>query len=219
MTTREERFGQTDIGQEHNFVLPHIKVGAGGSLQFTDSDGESFKTVTGTVVLSCIGRMFWEHAYGEGESGPPACISNDGIVGIGDPGEQCATCHLSQRGDDGREPCQEVRRLLIDTEEMGPVGLTLKPGSIWPWDIYCSKLRGKGERYYSVTTKLSLVKAQNRGGISYAKLAPEEVAVLPDADLDVVLVERERMLPLLVGAHSLQIDAPSNEDDDGYYGT
>lgn len=140
------------------------------------------------------GRLFWGASFAESDGSPPACVSEDKIVGVGKPGGECAKCPLnewgSHRRDDGTptrgKACQERRRLFVMTPwSLLPVHFNIPPTSLKPIQQYFAKLVGLGLPYYSVMSKMRLNKAPNKDGVEYAELSIEMMARLGDDEIKV----------------------------------
>src|SRR4051794_22747688 len=92
----QENLGGQEIGE---FDLPRVKVPAGGGRTWEIPSLGGFDSepiLSGIVVHFKLTR-----AYGptrDTSNSPPACRSENGIVGIGDPGGHCKTCPLAQFG-------------------------------------------------------------------------------------------------------------------------
>lgn len=78
-------------GGVSEFDLPSVKFPSGGALMFevpTIEGSDFVQSIEGIVVGWRDVRVYWEHAYGEGEAGPPDCAS-DNSHGTGNPGGSC----------------------------------------------------------------------------------------------------------------------------------
>ncbi|MDD4986627.1 MAG: hypothetical protein PHQ43_12775 [Dehalococcoidales bacterium] len=153
--------------------LDRIKIPSGGGTTWevpTLSGMEDTKAVTGVVIYFRNQNGYWKEAY-DGQSNPPDCASNDGVVGVGDPGGECALCPLNQYGSDGKgKACKNMRTLFILREaDVLPLVLTLPPTSLKDARKYFLRLASKGVPYYGVVTEITLEKDKNEGGIVYSK--------------------------------------------------
>lgn len=167
------------------FDFDRIKIPAGGGLAFnvTTLEGETAeKSIIGVIVLARDSRAYWKVPLEQsGGSTPPDCQSNDGFVGIGSPGGDCAKCPLAQFGSDtkvvngatvqGRgQACKAIRQLFIlRGDSLLPVVLALPPTSLKAAKQYMLRLAGQGVPYWAVVTKIGLEQAQNAGGIKYSR--------------------------------------------------
>lgn len=201
-------------GIAYGVVLPRLHVGGGGALQLQDDAGETYKELIGIVAVSRISRAFWPSAFGSGEANAaPDCTSADGVVGVGIPGGECESCSLNQWPEGGgRKDCQEMRRLVVLTDDKGAFLLTLKPGSMRAWDRYAARLRATGLRYYAVRTKFGIEVAQNRGGIKFARVAPILAEPLDEKTLAGVLAQYDDWASLLTQQRTVAEDVDTDAD-------
>ena len=177
------------VGGITEFDLDRIRIPAGGGLSFnvTTLEGETAeKTLTGVIVLARDARAYWKKSLDEsGGSAPPDCHSNDGVVGFGEPGGDCAHCPLGQFGSDtktGRgQACKAIRRLFIlRGSSLLPTVLALPPTSLKAIKQYMVRLAGQGIPYWTVVTKIGLESAQNAQGIKYARATFEFAGMLSE---------------------------------------
>ena len=173
-------------------TFERVTVPSGGSIIFEiegddPENPETTKELVGVIVDHHAFRTYWSNPY-SGEKTPPDCYSNDGRVGIGNPGGDCATCPLNQFGTgvNGRgKACKNQRMVYILREgDPFPLQLTLPPTSLKNFNAYFNKLTRKGRKTYGVITKITLKKARNKDNIEYSEvqfavvrdLTPEEKA-------------------------------------------
>ncbi len=172
---------EANVGSNGNltsFDLDRVRIPTGGALQWTvpTLDGEQItKELRGIIVHWRDGRVFYEHAFGDGPAGPPDCVSNDGVQGTGNPGGLCKRCRYAQWESDpkgGRgQACKQVRLLFVCQEKgILPVVLPLPPTSLKNAKGYFLRLAGESIPFYAVETRIDLEQAQNAGGIKYAKV-------------------------------------------------
>src|SRR5438309_2014189 len=87
-------------GGMSEFDLPRIKMPSGESPFYTITDMEgdkAEKTFRAVILLARDARGYWAGSIDETGGGtPPDCHSDDGKVGIGNPGGDCGTCSLNQ---------------------------------------------------------------------------------------------------------------------------
>lgn len=98
---------------------------------------------------------------------------------IGDPGVKCRDCPYSKFGSvknpDGSQgtaqACKELRQvLLLLPGAMLPHLVNIPPTSIRPFSQYQIMLVSAKAPYWGVTTKLTLQRATNEGGINYSRI-------------------------------------------------
>lgn len=169
------------------FDLPRVKIPAAGGLSWTvpTLEGDvSAKTVRGIIVHQRDVRSYWPEKFGESPPGtPPACSSEDGIVGVGTPGGVCAECPLNQWGSAGEgkkgKACRQVKLIfMVREEEFMPMVLVLAPTSIPATKKYFLLLSSRALPYHGVVTEFTLERAQSSGGIAYSKANPQMVRKL-----------------------------------------
>jgi hypothetical protein len=188
-----------------------------------NKDDEPVSTVH-VVVLNhnkARSRSFYEGAYEEGKSKPPACWSNDGEVPDSDVKEpvspSCASCPNAVKGSkitpNGKETtaCSVYKRLAVvplSNLECPPLLLRLAQTSMWDknneenekkgyyaWDQYLDMLRNRGAKHTGyVATK---IRFDSR--MAYPKLVFAASRWLSDEELETVkpLFESAETLALL----------------------
>lgn len=166
---------QENLGGEHisAFELDRVKVPSGGGTTWevpTLEGVEDAKAIEGVVIYFKNQNAYWKEKY-DGQNNPPDCVSNDGMVGIGTPGGDCAVCPLNAFGSEGKgKACKNMRTLFILREgDVLPLVLTLPPTSLKDARKYFLRLASKGIPYYGVITEITLDKDKNENGITYSK--------------------------------------------------
>lgn len=166
-----ENLGNTQLSA---FELDRVKIPSGGATTWeipTLEGAEEKKSIEGVVIFFKDPNGYWKNEY-DGQNNPPDCVSDDGMVGVGKPGGNCAACPLNAFGSDGEKgkACKNMRTLFILREEdILPIVVTLPPTSLREARKYFLRLASKGVPYYSVVTELTLVKEKNNDGIQYSK--------------------------------------------------
>ena len=177
------------------FDLPRIKVPSGGGRTWeipTLTGVEAAPVLDGIVVAFKTTRAYWPEDADSGT--PPACKSNDGIIGEGDPGGACKTCPFAQYGtalDDKGNPApgqacnaKEIWFMLRPGSFL-PVAVALPATSLKPAKAYrVGTLGSAGMRLSSVVTHVTLEQSKNAKGDLYSRavpvvggrLSPEEAA-------------------------------------------
>lgn len=161
-----------------DITFDRVRIPSGGGLAFEvpgeDPDSPDLvKELVGVIVDHHPINVYYAMAYSGGNA-PPDCASDDGKVGYGTPGGDCATCRYNQwsSADDGRgKACQNKRRVYLLREgELFPVLLTLPATSLRNFGDYMAKrVLSRGRRSYDVLTRITLRKATNAGGIAYSQ--------------------------------------------------
>ena len=181
MEVVRENIGVGKIGE---FDLPRIKVPSVGSTNASTVkwvlDGPDGQEYLDHLDVICVAfrdtRAYWPVAYGEGESGPPQCSSRDGLIGIGDPGGECAKCAFAQFGSSTKEgsdgqACGNPRELIVyRAGNMLPEVVQVPPTSTKNAKKFFIGLASRSIPYYSILMRLKIVVDKNKGGIKYAKI-------------------------------------------------
>lgn len=197
------------------FELDRVKVPAGGGTTWevpTLEGTEDAKSITGVVIYFKNQNAYWQEKY-DGQNNPPDCISNDGIIGIGNPGGSCADCALNQFGSDGKgKACKNMRTLFILREgDILPLVLTLPPTSLKDARKYFLRLASKGVPYYGVITEFTLEKDKNENSIVYSKV---KLSMKGRLDADTVRQLKAFQESLKPALDEVKVDADSYFPDD-----
>lgn len=170
------------------------------SIRFTveTEDGEKELTeITGVILEAKTSKAYWAKAYGSGTIGAPDCRSDNGKIGVGNPGGNCLICPWNQYGTapggDGKA-CKENRILFFLMDgDMIPTIITLPPTSIKPWMNFQMSLMKKANPSYGVRTKLTLEKVTNKSGKRYVQVNFQSIGKLGEEDLAAVRSYRRAM--------------------------
>ena len=195
-----------------------VKIPAGGGMAF-EVPGETEevdyeKELVGVIVDHHPVNSYWPESM-SGENNPPDCSSNDGKVGIGDPGGECATCYLNKwgSGKDGKgKACKNMHRVYVLREgEMFPLLLTLPPTSIRNFSGYMAKrIVGKGRRSFAVITRVTLKKVESGSGHSYSQAQFVVVGSLDSDAAEAMQAYSDRMK-----RHTRDVDVATDEYIEG----
>jgi hypothetical protein len=158
--------------------LTRVKVPAGGATSWeveTFRGSESVKALQGVLLRIDTRRAYWPDEYSGGND-EPQCYSDDGIVGQGDPGVNCAECPFNEfesaRNGLGKA-CKETRQLFLLPEDgILPYVITVPPASLANFKAWRMKLLGARMKPTDVECVLTLEKAENAGGIKYSRIVP-----------------------------------------------
>jgi hypothetical protein len=171
--------------------MPRIKWPTGGDTHWTYMTAQgpqSTDYLVGILVYFKEGYDFWSHIYGEEESGPPECSSNDGKIGVGTPGGHCKHCQYHEWGsraliDPKSEGSQakacrhSTRMFLIQHGSTMPTLIVAPPTSVKALRRYNLQLAGTNLFYFGVETHLGLQPKQS-GRFTVAELNPVQGRVL-----------------------------------------
>lgn len=159
-----------------NAFFERIKMPSGDTTLFQipseDPENPEFEKEFSAVILHHHPiRAYFKEKF-TGASIPPDCGSLDGVIGNGNPSGECKNCVFNEfgTGENGSKACKARQRLYLLLEgDLFPVILSLPTGSLRELGRYIMRLISKGIKSNEVVTKFSLVKATNKGGITYAK--------------------------------------------------
>lgn len=169
------------------FDLDRVKVpsGAGSAWEIPTLTGDTdvAKSFDGIIVAWREPRAYWKLSIDDGGGGaPPDCSSEDGVLGVGDPGGACKSCPYAQFGsgkDDRGQACKQMRLLFVVRENsLLPIALFAPPTSIKNIRKYFMRLASENRRYSSVVTNFSLSKDTSGGGVEYSKVEVKVVRML-----------------------------------------
>jgi len=174
--------------------LDRIKVPAGGgttwSIPSLDGDLDS-KYLEGVIAAWKDQRAYWKESFSGGNA-PPDCASDDGIMGMGDPGGVCAKCPHAQFesaiGDDGKtrpgQACKQIRLMaIVQKNDLVPTLIAAPPTSLANMRKYFLRLSSAAVPFYGVITRFSLEKARSQGGIEYSQIIASSQGRLTDQEL------------------------------------
>ena len=187
------------------FDLDRVKVPSGGGTLWeipTLTGLEDSKELTGVIIHWQDVRCYWHDEF-SGTGTPPDCASDDGEVGIGNPGGTCKECPFAQWESSPKEgskaqACKQVRRLFIlRPGELLPMLVSVPPTSIGAIKKFFQRLAAQGTPFYGLVTKLELAKTKNAGGISYSEIVPTPDAVVDAETVRVLEGLRETFRPIL----------------------
>lgn len=194
--------------------LDRVKVPAGGGVAWevpSLKGPESTQVLEGIILFFKDVRAYWKTKGGT--NSPPDCQSNDGVIGIGAPGGDCAVCPLAQFGtatDEKGQPakgqaCKQMRMMLfLRQDDVIPLLISLPPTSLQPARKFFLRLAGNGLPYYAITTQLRLEKAKNTAGTIYSQVSMSMGRQLEKEEVEKVLLVAQAMQQLFAG---MTIDA------------
>jgi len=176
-----ENLGNEDITQ---FDLRKAKVeGKTWIIPGIDQAIET-KELVGIIVVKQTARSYWEKGIEEGsDMTPPDCASEDGEIGVGNPGGACYKCPLSQWGSDqkggkGQACTKRTILYMLQEDDILPLVVSVPPSSLKNFKNYFLGLTSKNIPFFGVKTKLMIDEAKNGNGIKYSIIIPSMVEVL-----------------------------------------
>lgn len=161
--------------------LDRIKVPSGGgqSWEIPSLDGVTAATrIDGVIIHRATRRAYWPWTLEDrpdDDDGRPVCQSNDGIVGVGDPGGPCVECPFNEFGSDIKggpgKACKETRQLFVLTkDDLLPLVVTIPPASLANVKAYFLRLLRAQINPMDVVTGIGLEKAKNGRGTAFSKV-------------------------------------------------
>lgn len=200
VTLTKEQFPALDPNNEHVALMvsnlggeqlsvddfTRIKVPTGGGTKWMVSSAagdEAVATLRGVIVYTTRRRAYWSNPNPSNQA--PDCASSDMLIGLGDPGGECAKCPMNAFGSavNGHgKACKEARLLFLLREgRVLPDVVAVPPGSLKQVRKYLLDISQVGVPYSGAITELSLEKANNQDNIAYARIVPRMAAQLDEA--------------------------------------
>ena len=139
--------------------FPQIKTPTLGNIHWsiptTDGDIDS-KTFSGIIMHIQTERGLFPKPYKPNSI--PFCVSENGIVGVGEPGGECSSCPNRSFGPDGEPPeCAEKKAVyILMKEEVIPMVLRVPPSSFQSLEKHLLKMSRKLKPHYAFETVFSL---------------------------------------------------------------
>lgn len=199
--------------------LARIKVPAGGGTTWevpTIKGTEAVKELVGVALRVDNRRAYWPGAY-EGANDPPQCSSDNGLIGIGDPGGECHACPFNEWGSAGQEgsaakACKEMAQVfLIEPGSILPMVLTIPPGSLKQFRQFRVGLLRAQLKLTDVEVGFALDKAASQKGITFSRVIPRVRGELDGAARNHMKALAELLVPAMDRAARVE---RSDLDDD-----
>jgi len=181
--------GSGSSADEFSLDRIHVPTGGGTNWSIPGLEGEeSSPVVEGIIVAAKDPRSYWKVSYNESGGGsPPDCYSDDGVLGVGNPGGNCAVCPLSEFGSAEKGPgqaCKSMKILfMLRKDDFLPLVVVAPPGSLKSMTKYFLRLASKAKPYYSVITRIALEKTKNSRGTVFSFMVPSMASVLEEEEL------------------------------------
>ena len=199
-----------------------IKIPAGGMTVFelpgeNPDSPETVKEFSAVILHHHPLNAYYTDKY-TGGANPPDCSSFDGVIGIGNPGGECAKCPYNKfgSGENGAKACKNRRRIYLLREgEIFPLILSLPTGSLKDFSRYIMRLLTKGKKSNAVVTKFTLKKATSNSGIAYsqAQFSVDRALTAEEYALISKLTEQVKAFSIRVGYDTESaVDVPANVD-------
>jgi hypothetical protein len=160
------------------FQLDRLKMPVAGGLSFAlptlEGDDAPVATVRGVIIAHKQVRSYWMKSFGSGPSGPPDCISEDCVAGIGNPGGDCGKCPLSKFGTaregQGRgQACQQrMLMFVMRKDNILPLFVNFPPTSMAAAQKFMVRLASSQVHFAGVEVEIGLHKDRNADGIDFS---------------------------------------------------
>ena len=161
-----------------------VKSPSGGTTAFTVpglNGDEIERELTGIILGYTTPRAYWD-TPDPVEGTPPICYSSDSVASFeGKPCSQCVYNDFGSKngGETNAKACKEcVEVLLLKQDSILPLVVRVPVSSKIPFLKYTTRLVSKLTPLYSVVTKITLEKATNKTGQTYAKYNFEAISTL-----------------------------------------
>lgn len=180
-----------------------VKSPSGDTLVFTVptlTDDVIEKELSGIILGYTTPRAYWETSNPV-EGTPPTCFSLDSIVSTDD--KSCHSCAYNEFGskDDGEsnaKACKEsVEIYLLREDNIMPIVVRIPVSSKLIFQKYMLRLVSNMYPLYGVVTKITLEKATNKTGQSYAKFKFQVDKVLSNEEMQSMKSYSKNMMDIL----------------------
>lgn len=203
-----------------------VPPGGGKIWNLMTAEGEqNLQEIEGVIIAQKTTRVFWAGEFSGGGS-PPDCFSDDGEIGIGNPGGPCETCPYAEFGSKatggGRaQACKQNKLLFVVLPgEILPRVISVPPTSLKEARQYTLRMLSGRQPLYGATTKFTLEQATNADNIKYSKIKFSQGSILNDEDRAAMEAYAKQMAPFLKKVRSddmrnVVVDLDNDNDDYG----
>ncbi len=206
----QENLGGEQIAARELFFTAKIPSGGSTEFEMVDSEGEETTTKEIKGIILHIGhtRSYHRAKYSDPDADPiPNCSSEDGIVGIGEPGGDCSSCPLNEYGtaeNKRAKACCEYKPLYMLTPGIArPIAVRISPGSFKALNNHLINLSMSGVQKHQVETVISLKKVKGNGGPDFSQAIVKKGDRINNAKvLEQVESYRAGILPFLDPNHA-----------------
>ena len=200
-------------------ILTTIPMPTGGGTMWSFDSIEGIvdtKEFEGIIVHIQTERALFLGEPKKGEANRPACSSQDGITGTGEPGGVCTNCPDNQFGPNNTaKACKESKIVYILMRgEILPMALRVTPGSFKPLQQYRINLAKRATPMQAIETKFSLIKVD--GAFKYSQVVLKPGNKITDKSIvNSITKLKTDLLPFLSGkkAEPAQETPISHTDD------
>lgn len=145
-----------------DFAKLTVPPGGGDHWSIPTADGSKMeKEIEGVILMRKSGKAYWKISLDDStENTPPDCSSDDGLIGIGEPGGNCPSCPLNQYETAAKgkgKACKDKCDIFILTKNgILPMVIQVPPTSLKGFKQYGMLLLDAGKDISKVVTKFSL---------------------------------------------------------------
>lgn len=161
---------EENVGSEISaFDLPKLTVPSGGGEFWTvqtAQGSEMVKEIEGVIVHVQHSKTYWSvDLDSASEVAPPDCSSDDGVVGVGDPGGNCRSCPMNEFGSKGKGKACRDRADVFVVFRTGimPTRIQVPATSLAGLRQYGMVLLDCGKRISDVLTRFTLATETKSG--------------------------------------------------------
>jgi hypothetical protein len=200
------------------FDLPRVKIPSGGGKTWeipTLGGVQGAPVLEGVLLHFKTTRAYWSNPDPTGE--PPQCRSDNGVIGVGDPGGRCKTCPLAQFGSDSKhgrgQACNQYEIwFLLRPDMFLPLVIRLPATSLGAAKDYrIGTLAAHMLAPEQVLTRIGLEQDSNDDGQKYSRAVPSVAGMLEPEEAARALAYAEAFRPLFDAA----AQAVTVEDETG----
>lgn len=167
-------------------VIPNPKGGDEEWALRTPAGKKLFEEIDCVILYVGTERALFEGDYEEGSKEPPLCSSQNGKIGVGDPGGRCSDCPEAEFGPDNLPPrCSQKKPIYIlapDINPIMPVMIYVTGPSFGSLRKYNIDLMHWGINVFDVKTQLTLKRGKTKNNQPASIIQFESVGNMKDED-------------------------------------
>ncbi len=202
-----------------------------GAWQIPNIDGEPEikKVLEGVILRVQPARVYYDEPYSATGGGkPPTCASRDAVVGVGEPGGECAKCPLAQFGTldrgDGKmgagQACAERRLIWMLVPDLAlPVVVNAPPTSLKSIKEFVRAVASQMMRPYQIRVGLTLEQDKSSEGYKFWKIVPKRIggkdAKIVGPELEMIKGYAEVIAPIIESVDMSQVAPQEDVPYDG----
>jgi len=192
-------------------MLPTVHAPAGGGVNWQLPDKTAVQVIEGVIIHWRDPRRRFDKPYGGGNE-PPACFSEDGITGKGNPGGLCngdasrgiPKCRFNEFGThpDPKRPrakgCEEQKLVyVIRSGFLLPLTVQVASGSLKSFTQYGMMMLDFGGAKYRHITKIGLKEEKSSEGVAFSEVTFERGDPVGDDDAAKIREYAKELIPFL----------------------